>query len=820
MNQLIGQKIAGRYRVDAFLGKGGMAEVYKVWDQNRSVHLAMKILHADLAEDKIFLRRFRREAQTLSKLQHPNIVRFYGLGQADELVFMLMEYVEGTTLRKEIFKSDQPFSLEKAARVVRPVCAALHYAHRSGFIHCDIKPANIMIHNNGTILVADFGIARMTEAATVTMVGAGTPAYMAPEQARGEEPVVQTDIYALGIILFEMLTGGERPFTGEQARTTGSTSEKIRWEQLNLKPPSPRRFNSDIHPELAAFILKCLEKKRENRYADILEFLSTFEELIKKKEVGVSRLEQEGNHETIEKSTGEKTRREVVEHGQHEAGKSESPENRIPERAKSKTRFVYIIDEDGTPLYHSLPASNNWSIWLKKGARLSLTKPQDEKRVGKFGQYIAVSDEMGNIGYVRAVTVSLESSEEKPRRKKLQITEKEEARDGSDAIVEEFASKYPPENNIAGGESEKQTGFAESQWTRLQSLWFKLPGFWQKNWILGVVSVIVIAGLVYTSGVFRTPGGVSSGGALYFASDRNSNTEIYKLIGKKAVQVTQTPKGANSWSPVLSNIGVLYFTSDRDGDAEIYKLVGKKAVQVTQTPKGANSWSPVLSNAGTLYFTSDRTGQVEIYKLVGKKAEQVTHTPRNANSWSPVLSNTGVVYFTSDRDGDAEIYKLVEKKAVQVTQTPRNANSWSPVLSNTGVVYFTSDRDGDTEIYKLIGKKAMQVTQTPKGANSWSPVISNTGVLYFTSDRDGDAEIYKLVGKKAVQVTQTPKGANSWWTIKREDGWDPNLYLSPEPRALMLSSTVAIKKDRAPVKAWFQNLKDSKVATIALFVVS
>src|SRR3990172_5804367 len=150
MNELIGQVISERYRVDAFLGKGGMAEVYKVWDQKRSVHLAMKILHADLAEDKIFLRRFKREAQTLAKLQHPNIVRFYGLEQADGFVFILMEYVEGTTLRKEIFETDKPLTMHRILQVMRPVCAALNYAHKSGFVHCDVKPANIMLHKNGT----------------------------------------------------------------------------------------------------------------------------------------------------------------------------------------------------------------------------------------------------------------------------------------------------------------------------------------------------------------------------------------------------------------------------------------------------------------------------------------------------------------------------------------------------------------------------------------------------------------------------------------------------------------------------------------------
>jgi serine/threonine protein kinase len=274
MNDLIGRTIAGRYRIETFLGKGGMAEVYKVWDQERSVYLAMKILHADLAEDKVFLRRFKREAQTLAKLQHPNIVRFYGLEQEDDLVYILMDYVEGTTLRKEIFQSKAPFSMERILEIMKPVCAALYYAHKSGFVHCDVKPANIMIHKNGTIYVSDFGIARMTEAATVTMVGAGTPAYMAPEQARGEDPVPQTDIYSLGIVLFEMLTGGERPFTGESAKTTGSTSEKVRWEQMRLAAPPPSKFNSSITQSMDGIVLKCLAKSLAARYLSATDLLS------------------------------------------------------------------------------------------------------------------------------------------------------------------------------------------------------------------------------------------------------------------------------------------------------------------------------------------------------------------------------------------------------------------------------------------------------------------------------------------------------------------------------------------------------------------
>lgn len=267
MSELIGRTLSGRYRVDAFLGKGGMAEVYKVWDPKRSVYLALKLLHADLAEDKIFIRRFQREAATLAKLQHPNIVRFYGLEQDGPLVFILMDYVQGTTLRREIFESKGPFTHKRVLEIMQPVCAALHYAHESGFVHCDVKPANIMLDRKGNVLVSDFGIARMSESSTSTLVGVGTPAYMAPEQVRGEPPTPQTDIYSLGIILYELMTGGERPFTGASAPIVGSFGEKIRWEQVNAAPRSPRFYNRALPPAPEQVILRCLEKQAAHRFS-------------------------------------------------------------------------------------------------------------------------------------------------------------------------------------------------------------------------------------------------------------------------------------------------------------------------------------------------------------------------------------------------------------------------------------------------------------------------------------------------------------------------------------------------------------------------
>jgi serine/threonine protein kinase len=276
-DKLINQTLMERYSVHEYIGRGGMAEVYKVWDRQRAVFLAMKLLLDDFAEDVVFLRRFRREAQALATLQHPHIVRFYGLEQDGPLAFILMDYVHGKSLRREIFTSVQGIAYNRVLGIMRPVCSALHYAHNKGMIHCDVKPSNILIDHKGDILVTDFGISRMSDSATATLVGMGTPAYMAPEQVRGLDPTPQTDIYALGIILYEMLTGGERPFTGEKARTTGGTGEKIRWEQLHLEPRSPRDYNPAIPKELESVIEKCLSKMSQNRYQNSLDLLNAIE---------------------------------------------------------------------------------------------------------------------------------------------------------------------------------------------------------------------------------------------------------------------------------------------------------------------------------------------------------------------------------------------------------------------------------------------------------------------------------------------------------------------------------------------------------------
>lgn len=239
----------------------------------------MKVLREDLAEDQVFIRRFKREAQTLAKLQHPNIMRFFGLEQESHLAFLLMEYIDGVTLRRAVFDYKKPFSKKRVIEIMGPVCAALQYAHQQGLVHCDVKSANIMIERSGKVVLTDFGIARYTETATATMVGAGAPAYMAPEQNHGQEPNPANGHLCAGVVLFEMLSSRMRPFLGESAETTGSTAQKITWEHLHLPAPALRHFNPRLSAGVEVLVLRCLEKEPAQRYGSVMELLGQLRQL-------------------------------------------------------------------------------------------------------------------------------------------------------------------------------------------------------------------------------------------------------------------------------------------------------------------------------------------------------------------------------------------------------------------------------------------------------------------------------------------------------------------------------------------------------------
>ncbi len=249
----------GRYRLEELIGEGGMAVVYRAYDLALNRPVAVKILRAQYGSDANFLRRFEREAQAAARLVHPNIVNVYDVGRDDGVHYIVMEYVRGQTLKHLILRH-APFRLEHAAHIVGQVAAALDYAHRQGLVHRDIKPQNILVDDQGVAKVTDFGIAKgLTDVSlTEAGVGMGTVHYVSPEQARGEAATPASDIYALGVVLYEMLTG-RLPFDADNPIG-------LAMQHVNAPPPPPRQFNPDLPPQVEAIVLRALAKDPAQRY--------------------------------------------------------------------------------------------------------------------------------------------------------------------------------------------------------------------------------------------------------------------------------------------------------------------------------------------------------------------------------------------------------------------------------------------------------------------------------------------------------------------------------------------------------------------------
>lgn len=273
-----GTVLCDRFRIDQSLGRGGMSDVYLAFDQRRRAHVAIKVLREDLAEDPDFVRRFAREAEALARLDHPNIVRFYSFEQEGALAFIVMDYVPGSTLARRLREVAGPLPAEDVTRILRQVGSALQYAHHEGYIHRDVKPGNVMLREDGTVLLSDFGIARAAESATMTMGPAGTPAYMSPEQITGQELTARADIYSLGVVLFEMATG-QRPFSGDEGTGT-SRIERVRDAQLRSEPPDPQRVNPQLSRAAAAVILRALAKSADQRFQDVTSLVQAWEDAL------------------------------------------------------------------------------------------------------------------------------------------------------------------------------------------------------------------------------------------------------------------------------------------------------------------------------------------------------------------------------------------------------------------------------------------------------------------------------------------------------------------------------------------------------------
>jgi serine/threonine protein kinase len=255
----------GKYEILEEIGRGGFATVYKARDTTLDRIVALKVLAAHLLSDPTFVKRFRAEFETVSNLHYPNIVSVYEYGEVQGQPYIAMEYVAGRTLKQIIEERDAPLLLDEAYHIVRQVASALTHALRQGVVHRDLKPSNIMVDAEGHAKLTDFGIAKIAGRAFQTTTGRifGSPEYMSPEQARSEELDHRSDVYSLGIVLYEMVTG-KTPFTGD-------TPVPVMVSHSEREPPPPSQLNPSLPEPVEAVILKALAKSREDRFQSTAE---------------------------------------------------------------------------------------------------------------------------------------------------------------------------------------------------------------------------------------------------------------------------------------------------------------------------------------------------------------------------------------------------------------------------------------------------------------------------------------------------------------------------------------------------------------------
>lgn len=641
----------GRYHITEKLGEGGMANVYRAYDTRLERDVAIKVIRVDAfppAGLERVLKRFEREARSLARLAHTNIVKIFDFGDYNGAPYLVMEFVAGGTLKKY---TGQRMPWQKAAALLIPIAGALDYAHQKGVIHRDVKPANILFNEADQPMLSDFGIAHLLEEGsegtlTTPGVGIGTPEYMAPEQGMGLAIDGRADVYSLGIVFYELITG-RKPYTAD-------TPMAIVYKHLTDPLPPPTKYAPDLPEAVEKFIFKALAKQPEDRFESMRAFAEALSALAANPSPAVSVTMTEVGPQPPEKLQMPAARpyeetfavaAETPPPAQAaEPGELSRP---FPRRQPYDVRLIWqAVTSKIRPLWMGLAILG---IGVLVAALLILRAAQRS-----------------------AISAGVYPAGEIPM---LYLTSN---RDGSRQIYYQnpVDGRLVRLSNISGGECFTPVAIKEGL----------LYATCIQNGKMDIFSSDVNGANFQR--ITRAEGGgcwepaIGPNYNLYFTCDREGKREIYTQDSQSGLvrRVTDSSRG-ESWDPALGLDGELYFTSNRDGSLQVYRQSNATgAVTRVTDPKKGTCWSPQLGASGILYLTCRRNASVQVYAMNYGTGElfPVTDAARGEN-WGLIPGPKGILYFTSNRDGKMEVYSMDRQTGVvtRVTNSPGKTESWT-----------------------------------------------------------------------------------------------------------------------------------------------
>jgi Tol biopolymer transport system component/tRNA A-37 threonylcarbamoyl transferase component Bud32 len=678
---MIGKRL-GQYEIIEEIGRGGMAVVYKAWQPALERHVALKVLPDYFRHDPEFLARFQREARAAAGLSHPNIIAIHDVGEQDGVHYIAMEWVDGGSLGTRLTAG--ALSLEQTQRVLAQTADALDCAHRHGLIHRDIKPGNILFTSDGRVKVADFGIAHAAGGTQLTRSGVilGTPEYMAPEQAQGMPVDHRLDLYALGVVLYQMLTG-RVPFRG-------TTPHAALHAVIYDSPPPPRALNPELPAAVETVVLKALAKQPQDRFQTGASMVEAFQRA------------RSGLSMPIPPSS------------EPPAQPTPAPWLRPRYLALAIAGIAVLLV--GTVAFLLVPPGGERAAAATASAQAATTRGAQTTGPPSASPAILLA--------TRTPTPSASFTAMRPTDPPGPTATHTLAPAGSPepTVAPPTATRTPRPTETPEPTLPLPTPTASGGGNRV--------GFVSDRTGNDEIFVVHVDGsgltqLTDNPAADWGPDWSQDGRRIAFASERAGNWEIYTMDagGGGVTRMTDHPDydSTPSWSPNGRRIA---FMTDRDGNLEIYALdVTSRAVTRLTNDPGVDAlpaWSPA---GGLIAFQSGRSGNDEILVMNpdGSGVRNLTNDP--GPDWGPAWSPDGRrIAFASERDDNWEIYVMNADGSGQTRLTNNAAIDQDPSWSSDGNrITFMSFRDGNSDIYVMNADGSGQTRLTGNPTRDESP---------------------------------------------------------------------------------------------------